>query len=278
MTDSDFGPLIETSLRVMTWNVWHQFGPWRARRHAIAATLDATAPDVVALQEVWGASDGSFAGELAADLGYSHVDAWRAEHEGVTFGNAVLARWPITDAHQLALPAPEGRDELRTALRADVDGPRGPIQVFCTHLNWRFDQSAIRQEQVRAIADFVRKARQPRERFGGFPPIVCGDFNAVPDSDEIRLLTGRSTVAVDGLVFHDAWEVAGDGSAGHTWSNRNPFAQRGLEPDRRIDYVFVGWPKEGGAGHVRRCWLTGMEPVEGVLPSDHYAVVAEVRY
>jgi endonuclease/exonuclease/phosphatase family metal-dependent hydrolase len=29
--------------------------------------------------------------------------------------------------------------------------------------------------------------------------MVCGDFNAGPDSDEIRMLTGRSTTAAPGL-------------------------------------------------------------------------------
>jgi hypothetical protein len=35
------------------------------------------------------------------------------------------------------------------------------------------------------------------------------------------------------MVFYDSWELAGDGSAGHTWSNRNPLAAVSLYPDRR---------------------------------------------
>ena len=38
--------------------------------------------------------------------------------------------------------------------------------------------------------------------------MLCGDFNAGPDSDEIRLLTGQcATLAIPGLVFYDAWEI-----------------------------------------------------------------------
>jgi endonuclease/exonuclease/phosphatase family metal-dependent hydrolase len=62
--------------------------------------------------------------------------------------------------------------------------------------------------------------------------VVCGDFNAAPDSDEIRMLTGHSATASPGLVFYNSWEVAGDGSPGYTWSNRNPPAAIGLYPDR----------------------------------------------
>jgi hypothetical protein len=97
------------------------------------------------------------------------------------------------------------------------------------------------------------------------------------DSDEIRMLTGKMAVPSPPLVFHDAFEVAGVGP-GVTWSNANPFAALDLEPDRRIDYVFVGWPKVGGAGQVLRAQVTGTEPVGGIHPSDHYGVLAELRY
>ena len=79
------------------------------------------------------------------------------------------------------------------------------------------------------------------------------------------------------LVFVDAWDVAGDGP-GFTWSNDNVFAARDLEADRRIDYVLVGWRKARGAGHVADARVTAIEPIDGVHPSDHYAVVAELRY
>jgi endonuclease/exonuclease/phosphatase family metal-dependent hydrolase len=272
--EGPYGALLETRVRVLTWNLWWRFGPEERRRPAIAATLAALDPDVVALQEVWGEPGGTnFAAELAEGLGFDSAYAARLELDGVQFGNAVLSRWPITSSTPTPLPAPPEADEQRLVLRADVDGPRGPLQVFSTHLNWRFDHSAVRQQQVRAIAEVVAGAR-PRT----YPPVLCGDFNAVPDSDEIRMLTGRAAGPVEGLVFHDAWEAAGDGGPGHTWSNANPYAVLDLEPDRRIDYVLVGWPKAGGAGHVTSCEVVGTSPVDGVVPSDHYGVLAELRY
>jgi endonuclease/exonuclease/phosphatase family metal-dependent hydrolase len=278
--EGPYGTLIDTRLRVLTWNLWHRFGPWEARRPAIAATLARLDADVVCLQEVWADEETGFADELAAGLGFHQVYGARLEHDGVRFGNAILSRWPITDSEVIALPATEGTQELRTCVRADIDGPRGALQVFSTHLNWRFDQSDVRQDQVRAICSFIDESRPEGGR--DHPPILCGDFNADPDSDEIRMLNGRAATPVPKLVFHDAWEVAGRASessaTGATWSNDNPYAKLDLEPDRRIDYVFVGWPKAGGAGHVTRCTVEGLEPVDGVVPSDHLAVLAEVRY
>jgi hypothetical protein len=65
---------------------------------------------------------------------------------------------------------------------------------------------------------------------------------------------------------------------GFTWNNANPYAASQLEWNRRIDYVFSGWPKARGAGMPLRCELLGTVPSDGVWPSDHFGLVAELRY
>jgi endonuclease/exonuclease/phosphatase family metal-dependent hydrolase len=108
--------------------------------------------------------------------------------------------------------------------------------------------------------------------------VLVGDLNADPSTDELRMLTGRAAVPVPGVWFRDAWECAGHGEPGFTWSRRNPFAAANLDVDRRIDHVLVGAPKLGGVGHVLDAWIAGDEPVEGMWGSDHLAMVAELRY
>src|SRR5262249_30311957 len=239
----------------------------------IAAVLAETQPDVVALQEVWEEEGGrNQAAHLAAPLGFAHAYGRRYAIDGIAIGNAILSRWPIRDIEVRVLPAPAELDELRNIVRAEVDGPGGRLGVYTTHLNWRFDQSEVRQAQVRAIAQFIDE-----HAHDDCPPILAGDLNAVPDSEEMRMLTGRTAVPVPRLVFHDAWEVAGDGGPGFTWTNDNRWARLDLEPDRRIDYVLVGWPKRGGVGHVTSCRLVG-KPVNGTDPSDHLGVRAGLRY
>jgi endonuclease/exonuclease/phosphatase family metal-dependent hydrolase len=271
--EGPYGPLIETRLRVLSWNLWWRFGPWEARYPAIEATIRSLDPDVVCLQEVWGLPDGtSSASKLADALGYEHVYAHRLHLDGVDFGNAILSRWPIAASEHWPLPAREDAEEMRTLVFAEVDGPRGPFQVFNTHLNWRFDHSDVRQEQVRFIAECI-ESKRPRR----FPPVLCGDMNAPPDSTEMWMLNGKTTLPVPKLVFHDAWEMAGVGP-GHTWSNDNPYARLDLEVARRIDYVYSGWPRAGGAGHVTSARVIGQDAIDGVVPSDHYGVLVELRY
>jgi endonuclease/exonuclease/phosphatase family metal-dependent hydrolase len=272
-----FGPLLETRLRLVTWNLWWRFGPWRARLPAIIETLRRLDADVVCLQEVWSdpTTSETSAAAIADALGVHHVHASHLDLDGIGMGNAVLSRWPIAGHDVRALPPPQGfedAEERRLALRADIDGPRGPIQVFTTHLNWRLDHSHVRQHQVRELCRFI--AGSPARTF---PAVLCGDMNADPMSDEMRMLTGRAAVPEPPLVFFDAWDHAGVGD-GFTWSNTNPYATKDLEHDRRIDFVYGGFPKAGGAGHLTHAELVGTEPVDGVVPSDHYGVLAELRY
>jgi endonuclease/exonuclease/phosphatase family metal-dependent hydrolase len=128
--------------------------------------------------------------------------------------------------------------------------------------------------QCEALCGIVSQLRNDPEV--ELPVLLAGDFNAVPDSDEIRMMTGRSEPAVDGLVFTDMWEVAGE-DTGFTWRRDNPYIEDSAWPNRRLDYLFVSWPRPRPIGNPTRMWLAGLEAVGGVQPSDHAAVVADIR-
>jgi len=267
-------------MRVATWNVWGRYGPWHNRQPIIEANLRAIDADIVCLQEAWEDELLSQPAALAAALGMNHVYERAFVMNGAWSGNAVLSRWPIVRhvAEELPMQGGGASDtddgERRVVVFAEIDGPRGSFQVFCTHLSWRADWSGVRQAQVAEVCRFVRSF-SPRS----FPAILCGDLNAPPDADEIRMLTGQAAVPVPGVIFRDAWATAGPDSGGATVAARNPFNAATLEPDSRIDYVLVGWPKLGGRGHVRRAFVAGDQPGnEGLFPSDHFAVVADLRY
>jgi endonuclease/exonuclease/phosphatase family metal-dependent hydrolase len=278
--DPGYGPLVETTVRIATWNLWATYGPWEARQPAIVETLRRADADIVGLQEVFESDTRHQAREIAGALGFTEpvFGANLTFADGVRAGNAVMSRWPITRHEVRALPregagAHDDEGEERLCVFAEVDGPRGPVQMYCAHLSWRGDHSGPRQAQVRAICELVR-ANRPRT----FPAVLVGDLNSEPASDEIRMLTGRTAVPVPGVVFFDAWEAAGNREPGFTIANSNPFAAASLGLESRIDYVMVGVPKRGGAGHVRSARIIGDEPVGGIVGSDHYGVVADLRY
>ncbi|WP_369068473.1 endonuclease/exonuclease/phosphatase family protein [Kineococcus terrestris] len=279
------------TVRVLTWNVWWRFGDWRARRDALLAVLERERPDVVCLQEVWATAEENLAEQLAERLGMSAAWspspapqrwqrrlAWTGEDAedpaGVEFGNAVLSRWPLRETRVADLPTGGGEPEGRTALQVLVEAPGRLLPVTTTHLNSSPAESAVRCEQVRALVRFVAERRDR----SWYPPVLTGDFNAVPESDEVRLACGYQTAGpVEGFVLLDSWRFAEPGDPGLSWDRRNPWVARVHQPSARIDYVLVGLMPFTGEGAVLGARLAGTEPEDGVWPSDHAAVVVDLR-
>ena len=188
------------------------------------------------------------------------------------FGNAIASRWPQSAREVSALP--DGGDgETRVALTVDVDAPFGPVSLTCTHLNWRGHHGWVRERQVQALGELVLR-RRPQ---GGFPPLLVGDMNAEPDSAEMRYARGLQSLDGRSLYLRDAWLEGRSEGDGITWANRNAYARPNLEPDRRIDYVYVGAPRRDGVGLVERCRVVCDDCVDDVWPSDHFGVYAEFR-
>ncbi|MZE48719.1 endonuclease [Streptomyces sp. SID5477] len=263
-------------MRVVTWNLWWRFGPWADRREAILAVLRELAPDVVGLQEVWAVDGGeNLAASLARDLGL-HWDwspspapgRWqrRIGDDTVGVGTAVLSRWPVVERAVLRLPAPAELDDGRLASYARLDAPGHRIPFFTVHLtSGGGPAGAVRREQAAALAGFVTAHRHGTAH----PPVVTGDFNARPEAPEVRLLRAGG--------LRDAWEHAAPGEPSGTWDAANPYvAHADGEPSVRIDYVHVGPPGPGGLGRVLAVRRAGAGPVDGVWPSDHAAVVADL--
>jgi endonuclease/exonuclease/phosphatase family metal-dependent hydrolase len=268
-----YGPVVDTTMRIATWNVWGRFGRWRERQAGIEETLAAAAPDVVCLVESWSDPQANQPGLVARRLGYEHsVFAGDWPEEDWTSGIGLVSRWPVTWHEHQALAGEDGSG-VGSALSALVEGDRGPVQLFVVILDYPLHASAVRQAQVRQLAGFISERTRRRHL-----TVVCGDFNAGPDADELRMLTGRTAPTAPGLVFYDAWEIAGDGTPGHTWSNRNPLAAVAMYPDRRMDYVLSAWPRRGGVGHPVRCQRLGVRPADQPQLSDHYGVLADLRY
>lgn len=260
-------------VRVLTWNLWWRFGPWEARQPAILAELQRVDPDIALLQEVWAEEDSDQAETLAQRLGFHVARSTGADGGPQKFGNAILSRWPIEFSEMALLPSLEGNPSHRSVLAASVRTPAGPQLFAVTHLAWQYDVGPLRMRQLEEVVAFVDRLRSDDP---AMPPVVLGgDFNAVAEADEIRRMTGLAAPYRPGLVFTDCWAAVGDGP-GHTWTRDNPHSADALWPRRRLDYVFVAWPRPKPLSNPLSATLAGVEPHDGIVPSDHAAVVVEL--
>lgn len=261
-------------LRCLTLNLWGRSPPIAERMAVVGAGLAGLRPDVVALQEVR-VMPGTLPNQaetIAHAAGYQHVYALATPVADGEEGLALLSREPILEHTVLELPhaCPE---ERRILLSARVQrGERG-VWVHTTHLNYRLGHGKQREDQVQAI----EAAIAPRGT--DVPQVLMGDFNARPEADEIRWLRGLVTLGGRRTYFQDAWDRLHPGAAGWTWASANPYTAKlaFLEPDRRIDYIFVTPMRGDGRATVRSCEIVFRAPVAGVFASDHYGLVADVQ-
>ncbi|MEO6601253.1 MAG: endonuclease/exonuclease/phosphatase family protein [Polyangiaceae bacterium] len=275
-------------LRVATINVWNKAGPWLARLPLIRRELERLVPEVVGLQEVLrfqpdSAQDAPLtvhndqATEIAAGLGFHIAYSVASDYgNGLKFGNALLSRHPIIEQRSFLLPGVES-GETRSLLYGLCETPHGSLPVFVTHLNWKFHHGAVRQRQVAFIAERIAEVSPIGSPH--LPPVLMGDFNAAPDADEIRFLTGLCAIDGKTVYFADAWVFAGEGP-GYTYDRVNSYAAKAREPSRRIDYIFVRGPDRQFRGEPLRAELAfhaaEQAPAGAVWPSDHFGVVADL--
>ena len=267
-------------MRFLTLNLWGDNGPWQDRMALLADSLGDIAPEVIGLQEVRDVPGRvpNQAAELARRFGWQHVfapsTAWGGGHEGL----AVVSRFPI-GAHDVR-PLPHSADnEGRIILSARLDGDAGGIWVHTTHLSFREHEGRKREDQVLALdAAVVAHANDNIQ-------VVMGDFNCVPDSDEIRWLTGMTTLDGRRVAYQDAWERMHPGDPGYTWARENPYVDKlhWLRPDRRLDYIFVTPVRRDRRGTIRAARIVLGQPRAAqpsgalVYASDHFGVVVDVQ-
>jgi endonuclease/exonuclease/phosphatase family metal-dependent hydrolase len=261
-------------LRFLTLNLWGSQPPVGDRMAVVADGLATLAPDVVALQEVHDLpGTPNQARVLASSAGMHHVFAPTIAVRGGHEGLALLSRLPIVAHEARELPGATPH-ERRILLSAGLDLGDRVLWVHVTHLNYRLHHGREREQQVMAIDEALSAHAD------SVPQILMGDFNARPESDEIRWMCGLTTLGGRRAVYQDAWGLRHPHEPGWTWSAENPGTAllAFLQPNRRLDYVFVTPERRDGRGRIHTCRLAFDRPGPGgVYASDHYGVLAEVQ-
>ncbi len=272
-------------LRVLTYNLLHD-GPWSGffengthleeRLDMTIQELRRLQPDVIALQE---ASDsrrhGNVPQRIADALGYHMVFAPATDRIfGIGFlnrliisvlgfkeGPAILSRYPILASEIYDLPRCHSRLDPRILLRAEIDIPDGPAQVFSAHTS-KGDEC-----QLQRVGELFSEYR------GEGRAILMGDLNT---GEQSQVLTGWQKDP----GFIDVFRVVNPGVSGGTvWQNihaEQPTAHR------RVDFIFLLDGRNGKGPVVRSSRLAfdrpGRLPDGAALwPSDHRGVLVEIE-
>jgi endonuclease/exonuclease/phosphatase family metal-dependent hydrolase len=261
-------------MRVLTLNVLtYASADGPAREPVLRDLVRNLASDVVALQEVTRRDDFDQAADLLGPR-YTVVDLPGADPR---FGGECLAtRLPVKKVHTLDRPLESGHRANAVAIEV-VAFAVGTVVVVHHKGTYELDLEHVREQQAVATARFVSHLTRERP---SLPVVILGDFNAAPDAASIRYLTGRQSLCGHSVRYEDAWEAVHGDEPGHTFSPRNPLVTVGqmpLERGRRIDYILVRSGPHGSLLDVADCRRVLADPVDGVQPSDHYGLLADVR-
>ncbi len=236
----------------------------------IVRQVAALEPHVVTLQEAVQCERLRQVDAIAQAIGgkarFSVVDP---DSPGGAIGNAVVTTLPILGSRELKLSTRLG--DLRAAVRCELETEHGNLSLTTAHLTFELERSHDREEQILLLDEFARRDAGP------LPPILTGDLNCTPDSDVVRFLTGKRSIAGHGTYWRDAFHRRHPDSNGYTWSARNRFARRSVERNRRLDYVFVGPMRDDGPGAIRHARVVFDLPgLDDVYASDHFGVFADI--
>jgi exodeoxyribonuclease-3 len=257
------------AMRIATWNVNHV----RNRLPLLLAWLDATRPDVVALQELK-CTEAAFPFEALAAAGYAAVVVGQRTWNGV----ALLVRGDAPIVVRRRLPGDPDDHEARY-LEVAVQGVLVASLYLPNGNPWpgpKFDAKMRWFERLRVHAQGLLAARAP--------VVLAGDFNVVPTDADIyatrsfadnALLQPEPRAAFAGMLA-DGWTDAvrtlhPDAPMYSFWSFlRNRWAR---DAGLRIDHLLLSPPaaQRLRAAGVDRA-VRGMEDT-----SDHAPVWIELK-
>ena len=227
-------------VRVMTYNLHNGFNTFGyLGLEAIAKTIEAQQPDIVALQEVsrgWvvnGSADTLT--WLSQRLDMPYVSGPTADP---LLGNALLSRYPIGQYQLHFLPTADLPYRRGFIFAEIIVGRNQTLNVIATHFHHPPDGGEIRQQQAQTILD-----TGPNQAH----TIIMGDFNATPDTPEIALI-GQAGFS----------DILADVEANTTFPS--------LNSDRQIDYIWLTSDLTADAITIPRS-----------LASDHLAIAATIQ-
>lgn len=172
----------QLTFRVATFNLHQGIKRWEERRELIVEQFGALRPDIMALNEISvPLQNGRWLWHEVSErfhIKYSYLQqnkagAFISEEEA----QGLLTLFPILETGHFEYLA---RGRVAQVARLEIEGQ--PVDVYVTHLHHVKDEDGLRQYEVQRLFQWIESRSDVKTC------IVCGDFNAPPDSPSIQLV------------------------------------------------------------------------------------------
>ncbi|MCJ7696390.1 MAG: endonuclease/exonuclease/phosphatase family protein [Anaerolineaceae bacterium] len=252
-------------LKIITLNMLIDLTNWNLRGQCIVDEIKELDPDIIAFQEVslpfntaqWVADQlEGYQVHLVPDTGL------KGKEEAL----ALLTRIPILESTCLDLVTQNRKAQVVT-----FEHKYQPYTLVNTHLFWQDGHSIERLEQTKLIRSFL--ANYPED----YHKIICGDFNATPDSPTIQYMKEVFISSFESFKNQDPKITFPSPLlnivTAHDKSNQNN--NQVTNKGKIIDYIFLSKSLQS-----RQCEIVFRKPHHKdskIYASDHYGLMAIIE-
>jgi endonuclease/exonuclease/phosphatase family metal-dependent hydrolase len=167
--------------RIAFLNLHQGFKRWTERRELIVEQLGALRPDVLVLSEISvPLQTGRWLQRQASErlgLQYALIQQTKSGFLSEDEAQGLLTRFPVVETGNFDYLS---RGRVAQVVRLEIEEQK--VDVYVTHLHHVPGEDGLRQYQVQRLFQWLKS----RDDVGA--GIVCGDFNATPDSPSVRLV------------------------------------------------------------------------------------------
>ena len=170
------------TFRIAAFNLHQGFKRWEERRELIVEQFNVLCPDIMALNEIsvplqtgrwiWREVNERFNSKYSY-IQQNKAGAFISEEEA----QGLLTHFPILEAGNFEYLA---RGRVAQVARLEIDGRK--IDIYLTHLHHVREEDGLRQYEVQRLFHWIQSRSDVKTC------IICGDFNAPPDSPSIQLV------------------------------------------------------------------------------------------
>jgi len=246
------------TFRMATLNLHQGFKRWEERRELIVGQLGELSPDILALNEISvPLQTGRWLQQVTRErLGFQYtlIQYTKTNEPSLDEAQGLLTRFPVIETGNLDYLS---RSRIAQVTRLEIEGRQ--VDVYVTHLHHVREEEGLRQYQVQRLFQWIKS------RDDVSTSIVCGDFNANPDSPSIKLIPDFYRTVQTAPTFPTGLRVPGEPVTG-------PGVKR---LSRCYDYVWITGDLE--MHEAGRCFDQPDPDDPTLWPSDHVGVWADLK-
>ena len=246
---------VDDTLKAMSFNVWVS-SPTSERMESVRQTIMHYLPDTLGVQEAspaWMTYLKTAIGDIYDYVGLGRDGGSRGEHSAIFYRKDRFelfetgTKWMSPTPDVVSKFSESSLNRVFTYAILTEKKSNTQIMVVNTHLE--HTSAEARNLQVKVLMDFLKDYTE-------YPIVLTGDFNANPESEVYRMVTAQ---------LADSSKVAQKSEQHYTFHNYG-------KSSTYIDFAFVS-RNTIAVSHYRVI----TEKMNGMLPSDHYALIIEYR-